>query len=75
MRLTHCKFKLFLSFWVIGCQIHAIAQETQRYAIYFHDKPETSFDPFAYFSEKAIERRMMQRLPLFDWYDLPVNEQ
>jgi hypothetical protein len=62
-------FSLFLLLASSG-----IAQNTSKYWVFFKDKPETKFDPYAYFDAKAIERRINQHLPLFDWTDLPVNE-
>lgn len=49
------------------------ADDTSKYAVYFTDKPTVNFDPFSYFDKKAIERRILHALPLYDWYDLPVN--
>ncbi|PLX05247.1 MAG: hypothetical protein C0594_07940 [Marinilabiliales bacterium] len=48
------------------------AQET--YWVFFTDKNETGFNPYSYFSDKAIERRQKQNLPLFDYTDLPINQ-
>lgn len=46
----------------------------EKFIVFFNDKPSEKFDAVAYFTPKAIERRMLQHLPLYDWYDLPVNE-
>jgi len=32
------------------------------------------FNPYSYFDEVAIENKKIMGLPLYDWYDLPVNE-
>lgn len=43
------------------------------YLVYFTDKNGTTFNPYEYFDQKAIERRLLQNLPLFDVTDFPVN--
>ena len=55
------------------CSLSTIAQDDRKYWVFFKDKPDTNFDARAYFDAKAIERRTMHHLPLFDWYDLPVS--
>lgn len=44
-----------------------------KYWVFFKDKPSTGFNPFEYFDEKAIERKRLHHLPVYDWYDLPIN--
>ncbi|MEX1190232.1 MAG: S8 family serine peptidase [Bacteroidia bacterium] len=51
------------------------SNETHKYWVLFKDKPNVNFDPFEHFDSKAIERRMIQELPLYDWYDLPVDSE
>lgn len=46
-----------------------------KYFIYFTDKEGVEFDPFTYFDEKAIERRMREGLSLTDISDFPVKEE
>jgi len=56
---------------------YSIAQtltEQFKYRIYFKDKPNDSFDAFSYFDDAAIVRRIQQNLPLYDYYDLPLNQ-
>lgn len=43
------------------------------YLVYFTDKNGTTFNPYEYFDQKAIERRLMQQIPLYDETDFPVN--
>ena len=43
------------------------------YLVYFTDKNGTTFNPYEYFDQKAIERRMLQHIPLYDETDFPVN--
>ena len=65
MRLSFLLFFTFFSF-------HLSAQN--YYWILLKDKTEKSFDPLSYFDAKAIERRIINELPLYDYTDLPVNE-
>lgn len=48
--------------------------QEQKFWVFFKDKTNTEFDPYAYFDAKAIERRVLEGIALYDWYDLPVNE-
>ncbi|MFN4299293.1 MAG: S8 family serine peptidase [Thermaurantimonas sp.] len=50
-----------------------MAQPKDRYWVEFAYKG-TSFDPFTYFDPKAIERRLINNVPLCDSSDFPVNE-
>ena len=60
---------IFLSFFTFQ-----LNSQEQKYWVVFTDKPNTAFDPYTYFDAKAIERRVIEGLPLSDWYDWPVNE-
>lgn len=44
-----------------------------RFWVTLKDKENVSFDPYRYFSQKAIERRIKQNLPLNDPSDWPLN--
>lgn len=49
-------------------------KETQIQAwVFFTDKAGTDFDPYAYFDQKAIERRLRHGLCLYDSLDYPVS--
>ncbi|PID95349.1 MAG: hypothetical protein CSA95_00040 [Bacteroidetes bacterium] len=50
------------------------SQEPAGYLVVFTDKDGVDFDPFTYFSPKAIERRILQNIPLDDITDYPVRE-
>lgn len=53
---------------------NAGTSKTYKYRVNFRDKAETTYtldNPSAYLSERALERRMRQRLPV-DSTDLPV---
>lgn len=64
--------RILLLFW--GALHIAWAQDVKRYWVEFVDK-NTSFDPYEYFDAKAIERRVIHQINLFDSTDFPVNEQ
>lgn len=42
--------------------------------VVFKDKSENGFNPYNYFDKQAIERRLQLGLPLYDYTDLPVNQ-
>ncbi len=44
------------------------------YVIFLKDKNGSTFNPFSYFDVKAIERRMILSVPLFDSTDFPISE-
>ncbi|MEM6801792.1 MAG: S8 family serine peptidase [Bacteroidota bacterium] len=50
--------------------------EAQELFYVFLDEKESAdtFDPYSYFDEKALERRIRERIPLFDERDLPLKE-
>ncbi len=48
---------------------------SQTHWVVFTDKNETVFNPYEYFDEKAIERRLDIGYDLHDYSDFPVNEQ
>jgi|TARA_B110000259_G_scaffold62519_1_gene73985 serine protease AprX len=45
------------------------------YLVEFQDKIRNGFDPYQYFSSEAIKAKMDMGLPMYDWYDLPVNSE
>lgn len=56
------------------CLINITALSQQKYWVFFTDKKETTFKPFEYFDTKAIERRIINELPLADSTDFPLNK-
>jgi len=67
---------LWLLLLVFTTNIHSQNSSTiGKYWVVFKDKPETKFNPYSYFDQKAIDRRIAQKLPLYDWTDLPVNKE
>lgn len=45
-----------------------------RYWVFFTNKNNTSFNPYKYFSEKAIDRRIKHGISLYDSTDFPVSK-
>lgn len=66
------KFIIFLIVFTATIHQKSFAQ-VQKCRVYFNHKSATNFDAKSYFDAKAIERRVRQELPLYDWYDLPVD--
>jgi serine protease AprX len=44
-----------------------------RYWVFFTDKNNVSFNPYNYFDQKAIERRVKAGISLYDSTDFPLN--
>lgn len=44
-----------------------------KYWVYLKDKSDVSFNPYTYFDAKAIERRLKNKVDLFDVSDYPLN--
>lgn len=47
----------------------------QKIFIGFTNKRIENFDPYSYFDAKVINKRLDSGLPLYDFYDLPINQQ
>ena len=67
------KSLLTTSLLILFFSLDSLSQNCNKYWVFFKDKPDTAFDALTYFDSKAIERRIMQHLPLYDWTDLPVS--
>ena len=60
---------------MVVCTLTALAQKTYRYRVALKDKAGTTFtleNPKEFLSERALERRNRQQLPV-DSTDLPVS--
>jgi subtilisin family serine protease len=58
--------------------LSALTQSTgmaQSYWVYFANKKNTTFDPYTYFDPKAIERRIINEVNLYDSTDFPLNQE
>lgn len=65
--------KFFILALFFGVVFVSLAQ-SQKAIVYFTDKPQTAFDPYAYFDSKTLERRQLAGIPLVTPYDLPVSK-
>lgn len=45
-----------------------------KFWVFFTDKDNCSFNPYSYFDQKAIDRRIKHGVDLYDITDFPVNE-
>jgi serine protease AprX len=66
-------FTLVLLTYLLATLCLSAQANQKKYWIFFKDKSAENFDPLEYFDKTAIERRLNQHLPLYDFYDLPVN--
>lgn len=67
--------RFIIGFTLLAISFASLAQEgVGKYMVFFKDKKNTEFNPYLYFDAKAIERRLLQNLPLCDSTDFPVNE-
>ncbi|MDQ3193066.1 MAG: S8 family serine peptidase [Bacteroidota bacterium] len=65
---------LFILLFFFFSNTIVIGQNYGKYWVFFKDKSSDGFDPFEYFDNKAIERRIANGLSLNDSTDWPVNE-
>ena len=65
--------RIFFFFYILFALNSTIAIGKNKYWILFTDKNNVEFNPHTYFDNKAISRRLELNLPLFDYFDLPVN--
>ena len=56
-------------------QSNNLENHSQEYWVFFTDKEGVHFDPYQFFDEKAIERRIRNGLCLYDTTDFPVNRE
>lgn len=64
--------QLKFSFLFLILQLGLFAQ--QEYWVLFTDKNNVSFDPYTYFDQKAIQRRIDLGISLYDSTDFPLNQ-
>lgn len=65
--------KLFIAILILAPLTFIKAQSEAKYRVHFTDKEGVDFDPHAYFSEAAIERRKLHGIPLDHASDRPVK--
>lgn len=66
--------KAFLIFSLFVISLNFLSAQN-KYWIYFTDKDGVTFDPYQYFDQKAIDRRIKHGLDLYDKSDYPVKQQ
>ena len=64
--------KIFIVIFIVIAYISADCQN--YYYVFFTDKDNVSFNPYEFFDQKAIERRLKNNLNLYDKTDFPVNQ-
>jgi subtilisin family serine protease len=64
--------RTFLFFIFFGSFLGLQAQD--KYWVYLVDKDTVGFNPYRFFDEKAIERRNIMGLSLYDFSDIPVDK-
>ncbi len=64
--------RLFLSIIIIFFATISFSQN--KYWVFFSDKDDCSFNPYEYFCQKAIDRRIKHGIDLYDVSDFPVNQ-
>jgi serine protease AprX len=65
--------RFFLFLFLTTCSFQ-YSYSQQKYWVFFKDKANTRFDPLTYFDAKAIERRLINEIPLSDSTDFPLTE-
>jgi serine protease AprX len=68
------KYSKYLFFFIVVALPFRIYAQDACW-VYLTDKKGVSFDPKQYFDPKAIERRILNGLPINDVTDWPVNDQ
>ncbi len=54
--------------------VHFAAMAQEPYWVFLKDKEGVQFDPYRYFDQKAIDRRIKNNIPLSEETDWPLNE-
>ncbi|MFT5725227.1 MAG: serine protease AprX, partial [Bacteroidia bacterium] len=65
--------KKILTLLFIGLYSVSFAQD--KVWVFFNAKNETGFNPYTFFDQKAIERRVKHGIDLYDYTDIPVTTQ
>jgi len=64
----------FILFQILICIFSLRLSGQNNYWVFLKDKHRCEFDPYKYFDSKALERRVINNIPLFDSSDFPVNQ-
>ncbi len=57
------------------CLLTFLGHAQNKYWVFLSDKDTAGYDPYAFFDSKAIERRIINEIPVWDYSDVPVNQQ
>lgn len=67
--------RFFLSCTILFASNFLFAQNSlHKYIVYYKTKDVSTFNPYVFFDVKAIERRLINGINLYDYSDVPVNE-
>lgn len=64
-----------LLFVILICYAAFSSIAQNKYWVYLTDKDTTGYNPHTFFDAKAIERRILNDIPVWDYSDVPVNQQ
>jgi len=65
--------RLYLTAFI--CLLTFLGNSQNKYWVFLSDKDTEGYDPYAFFDSKAIERRILNDIPVWDYSDVPVNQQ
>ena len=74
MMNTKLSFVLFFAFFIKNVSLAQVAEKNNAYWVFFTDKKGVQFDPYTYFHNNTIERRLNAGIALADITDYPLNE-
>lgn len=57
------------------CLLTFLGDAQNKYWVFLSDKDTAGYDPYVFFDSKAIERRIINDIPVWDYSDVPVNQQ
>ncbi len=64
--------KILISGLLLVLTLSSMAQ--QKYWVYLKDKDTTGYNPYTFFDQKAIDRRIRNNIPVYHISDVPVNQ-
>lgn len=64
--------RLYLATFI--CLLTFFCNAQDKYWVFLSDKDTTGYDPYAFFDSKAIERRIINEISIWDYSDVPVNQ-
>ena len=70
--MRNTKIGLVLTFTLLSL---SSIKAGELYWVFFTDKNGSTIDPYAFFDERTIERRVKLGIPLVEYSDLPVSDE